>query len=185
MYTFSFIILFYTNNFNFYYYLFKLFSTPFTKYWIFIKKAFSSATALKNTGNSSNVKQLPYDLTVPLMYPKRNENMSTQVCSVKYYVQWTLEQHGAWRLGVLALCTMRPNWNIEVWSRERFIAGPCKQMGAHALKALNSPKGFNKAFFKATCGAEHRASWVAGSVISLCTVLWLGDGEITWWCYRS
>ena len=54
------------------------------QFWIFIKKAFSSATALKNTGNSWNVKQLPYDLTVPLMYPKRNENMSTQVYSVKY-----------------------------------------------------------------------------------------------------
>ena len=117
-----------------------------TKYWIFIKKAFSSATALKNTGNSSNVKQLPYDLTVPLMYPKRNENMSTQVCSVKYYVQWTLEQHGAWRLGVLALCTMRPNWNSEFKAGKGLLQGHVRGWVAYAPKPQIPPKVSAKPF---------------------------------------
>ena len=34
--------------------------------------------------------------------------------------------------------------NIGVWNRERFIAGPCKETVAHALKSPNSPKAFSK-----------------------------------------
>ena len=34
--------------------------------------------------------------------------------------------------------------NVGVWSRDRFIAGPCKEMVVHAIKIPNSPKAFSK-----------------------------------------
>ena len=40
--------------------------------------------------------------------------------------------------------------NIRIWSRERFIAGSCKEMAASCPpKTLNSLKAFSKAFLKA------------------------------------
>ena len=37
---------------------------------------------------------------------------------------------------------------VGLWSREKFIAGPVKETVAYTQKALNSMKGFSKAFFK-------------------------------------
>ena len=42
--------------------------------------------------------------------------------------------------------------NFGVWSRERFIAGPCKEMGGSCPKSPNSSKGFSKALLKARWG---------------------------------
>ena len=48
-----------------------------------------------------------------------------------------------------ARCTARPNPNVGVWRRERFIAGPCKGTGGScSKKPPSSQKGFNKAFCK-------------------------------------
>ena len=38
--------------------------------------------------------------------------------------------------------------NVGLWSREKFIAGPVKETVAYAQEALNSMKGFSKAFLK-------------------------------------
>lgn len=38
----------------------------------------------------------------------------------------------------------RPNWNLGVWSRERFVAGPCREMGGSCPPNLNSSKGFQE-----------------------------------------
>ena len=38
--------------------------------------------------------------------------------------------------------------NVGLWSREKFIAGPVKETVDYAQKALNSMKGFSKAFLK-------------------------------------
>ena len=47
-------------------------------------------------------------------------------------------------------------------------------------QGLNSPKGFCKALLKTRGGRG-----VVGSVISLCAILFLDDGEIAGWCHRS
>ena len=59
------------------------------------------------------------------------------------------------------------NWVIEVWSRERFIAGPCKKDWStlcHA-KTPNSSKGFSKALLKARWGRV---------MVSCCKLLHVG-----------
>ena len=56
--------------------------------------------------------------------------------------------------------------NIGIWSRERLIAGPCKETrGLSPKKPLNSPKGFSKAFLKARWG---------GGVVGRCWLLGAG-----------
>ena len=65
------------------------------------------------------------------------------------------------------VCPMHPEakqyWNV--WSRERFIAGPCKEMGGSCPKNPNSPKGFNKASLK--------VRWERG-LVSCCRLLGVG-----------
>ena len=59
------------------------------------------------------------------------------------------------------------NWVIEVWSRERFIAGPCKENWStlRPTKTPNSSKGFSKALLKARWGRV---------VVSCCKLLSVG-----------
>ena len=73
------------------------------------------------------------------------------------------------------------NQNIRFWIRESVIAGPCKAMGVSCPKKPQTPpKGFSsKAFLKCE-GSGSQGLWLAcatGSVISLCTVLWLANGD--------
>ena len=35
------------------------------------------------------------------------------------------------------------NWNVGVWNKKRFTAGPYKELSGSCLKALNAPKGFS------------------------------------------
>ena len=47
-----------------------------------------------------------------------------------------------------------------VWSRERFIEGPWKELGdSWSKKTLSSPEGFGKAFSKARWGSGRQATW--------------------------
>ena len=55
--------------------------------------------------------------------------------------------------------------NIGVWSREGFIAGPCREMGGSCPKVLHSLKGFSKALLKARWGRD---------VFSCCKLLGVG-----------
>ena len=43
-------------------------------------------------------------------------------------------------------CEAKQNQNAGVWNREKFIAGPCKEMG-HALKTPELPKRFQQSPF--------------------------------------
>ena len=70
------------------------------------------------------------------------------------------------------------NWNVWVWSRERFIAGPCKEVGGSGHRKTQSSQN-GKAFSKARWGRE-----VVGYVMNSCTILWLGNGEVTRHCHR-
>ena len=68
------------------------------------------------------------------------------------------------------------NWNTGVWSRKKFIAGPCKENGW--LVPPQNPKlleVFQQSGFK----SHVREGQVTGCAISSCTVLWLGDGKVT------
>ena len=46
--------------------------------------------------------------------------------------------------------TVRPNKlkGQRVWNRERFIAMPCKEIGAHALKSFSFPEGVSSKHLK-------------------------------------
>ena len=35
------------------------------------------------------------------------------------------------------------NWNVGVWNKKMFTAGPYKELSGSCLKALNAPKGFS------------------------------------------
>lgn len=70
-----------------------------------------------------------------------------QVCSLKYYVPWTLNNMGHEEC---CLCTVRPNWNLEL-KQEKAYWGSCRGK-AHVLKTPNSSKGFSKAFLKVQWG---------------------------------
>ena len=50
---------------------------------------------------------------------------------------------------------------------------------ARALKGPSSLKGFGRTFLKGRWGGGRKV------VISLCTVLWLADGETVRWCHRG
>jgi len=50
-------------------------------------------------------------------------------------------------------CTVKPNRNVGVWSRERFIAEPYKEYRWLMIpQILNSPKCFSKTFLRARWG---------------------------------
>ena len=68
--------------------------------------------------------------------------------------------------------------NVGLWSREKFIAGPVKETVAYAQKALNSMKGFSKAFLKSGWGKG------VSDVINWCTIQWLVDIKVTGQCHR-
>ena len=40
------------------------------------------------------------------------------------------------------------NWHIRVWSRERFIAGPCKENGWLVPQKSRTPEGIQQSVFK-------------------------------------
>ena len=71
--------------------------------------------------------------------------------------------------------------NIWVLSRERFIAGPSQKSGR--LMPLNPelPRWFQQSIFK----GQVREGEVTGYVISLCTILWWVDVEVTQWVTLS
>ena len=54
-------------------------------------------------------------------------------------------------------------------------------------KAPSSLKGFGKALLKAGVGGGvgGAGGGDAGYMISLCTILWLSDGEVAGWCHRG
>ena len=58
-----------------------------------------------------------------------------------------------------------------------------KRMGGS--KTPNSQKGFWKAFLKATLREWHGGEGLVRLVISLCTILWLANGEITGRCHMG
>ena len=71
------------------------------------------------------------------------------------------------------------NWNVRVWNRERFIVGSRKAtVGLCPRKSWAPRRVLAKHFYKSD-GA------VTGYVISLCTILWLGDGAWTGWYHRG
>ena len=52
---------------------------------------------------------------------------------------------------------------------------------AHSLKSPRLPEVFGKAFLK----GKWRGVGVARYMISLCTILWLADGEAAGWCHSG
>ena len=68
--------------------------------------------------------------------------------------------------GLCAQHTVRPNkLHVGVWSRERFVAGSCKENGWFLLKKKKIPdssKDFSRAFLKAKA---MRAGFPGGSVV--------------------
>ena len=75
--------------------------------------------------------------------------------------------------------TERPNWNIRVWSRKRFIVGPLRRQAAHVLKSLEFLPGFRQSTFKSQ--VRERSCRVCDQ---LCTVLCLAD-EVAGRCHRG
>ena len=67
--------------------------------------------------------------------------------------------------------------NVGLWNREKFIAGPVKETVAHAQKALNSMKGFSKAFLKYGWGKG------VSDVINWCTIHSWVDVKLTGQCH--
>ena len=55
------------------------------------------------------------------------------------------------------------NWNVVVWSREGFIAGPCKELGGSGSKVPELPEGFQQSRFKGQVREGHgwwlQSSW--------------------------
>ena len=69
---------------------------------------------------------------------------------------------------LLTLAGGKGRFSIYCWRKM-----PGRSLGQLVLKTQNSPMGFSKAFLKARWGRG-----IAGSVISLCPILWLVDGEV-------
>ena len=87
------------------------------------------------------------------------------------------------KLGSAHPHTVKPIYWHQVVVKESigFIAGrQARSSGQLMLKTPKLPNGFQESIFK---GKERRG--LAGQVISSCTILWLVDGEVTWWCHKS
>lgn len=65
---------------------------------------------------------------------------------------------------------------MSVWSRGRFIVGPCKETGGSCPKNHELPEEFHQSILK---GQVRWRGWVVvtGYMISSCTILWLVNSE--------
>ena len=77
-------------------------------------------------------------------------------------------------------------WNAGVGTRERFIAGPCKEMGGFNLRTSEPPKGFQQIAFKSQVrdgGCRVCDQTVYNSLIGW----WQGNRSLIgwWWGSRS
>ena len=75
----------------------------------------------------------------------------------------------------------RKHWSLE--QRQVNCRAMQRDSGSCPKNILSSWKGFGKALLKARleCGGGR----LQGHVISLCTIIWLVDGEGTGWCHRG
>ena len=73
-------------------------------------------------------------------------------------------------------------WVVVKESLVFIVRCQTRSAGQLVLKKPKLPNEFQKSMFK---GRVIGRGAVTGYVISLCTVLWLVDGEVTGWCHRT
>ena len=69
---------------------------------------------------------------------------------------------------------------LEFGAEKGLLQGQARRTGGSCPKTLDSSKGFSKVLLKARQGRG-----ITGYGISLCTILWLVDGEVTGQCPRG
>ena len=74
-----------------------------------------------------------------------------------------------------------------VWGSEKgLLQGHARRMGDLCPGNSELLEWFQENIFKGhVVGVEGWVEGVTGHVISLCTILWLDDGEVTSWCHSS
>ena len=126
-----------------------------------VHEASKSRTWLSNWTNLEPVYLLPQShgqVFSPCQSPMVCSKLLMQVCRPN--VQWG-----------------QINWNVRVWSREKFIARQCEETSGLSPEKPQVPQTFQQSSFKGQVREGSHCWLVPSSLISLCPVLWLVDGE--------
>ena len=105
------------------------------------------------------------------MHPFQCNSVDAQ----KLDLLWRKGNAGELNKDLLAPLAVKPvYWHWMWWRKvQHLLEGQARRIGSSCSKGPNSMIPFREQV------------WVAGCLISSCTVVWLADGEVTGWCFRN